>query len=132
MTEPAERQPAPTLRLPDPEVADPTSAMVPRFNLLFRWFARRYFRHFDLDDATVARLRELRVVDPDAVDAALVWSHHRVMPELFSLMTTSCESLCDELSVDCAALDPASVDADLDVIRAQAATQYVSGLGFGS
>ena len=33
--------------------------MAPRFNLLFRWFARRFFRHFDLDDATVARLREL-------------------------------------------------------------------------
>ena len=39
--------------------ADPLSAMTPRFNLLFRWFARRFFRHFDLDDATVDRLREL-------------------------------------------------------------------------
>ena len=33
--------------------------MTPRFNLFFRWFARRFFRHFDLDDATVERLREL-------------------------------------------------------------------------
>jgi glycerol-3-phosphate O-acyltransferase len=33
--------------------------MVSRFNLFFRWFARRYFRHFDLDSATVARLRDL-------------------------------------------------------------------------
>ena len=40
-------------------VADPWSAMTPRFNLLFRWFARRFFGHFDLDDETVARLREL-------------------------------------------------------------------------
>jgi glycerol-3-phosphate O-acyltransferase len=38
---------------------DPLSAMTSRFNPLFRWFARRFFRHFDLDDATVARLREL-------------------------------------------------------------------------
>jgi glycerol-3-phosphate O-acyltransferase len=30
-----------------------------RFNLFFRWFAWRFFRHFDLDPATVARLREL-------------------------------------------------------------------------
>src|SRR3990172_3170178 len=40
-------------------IADPWSAMTPRFNLLFRWFARRFFGHFDLDDETVARLREL-------------------------------------------------------------------------
>ena len=34
--------------------------MTPRFNLFFRWFARRFFRHFGLDDATVAdALREL-------------------------------------------------------------------------
>jgi glycerol-3-phosphate O-acyltransferase len=33
--------------------------MSPRFNLFFRWFARRFFRHFDLDAGTVARLRQL-------------------------------------------------------------------------
>ena len=38
---------------------DPLSAMAPRFNVLFRGFARRYFRHFGLEDATVRRLREL-------------------------------------------------------------------------
>jgi len=39
--------------------ADLLSAMTPRFNLFVRWFANRFFRHFDLDDETVARLREL-------------------------------------------------------------------------
>ncbi len=39
--------------------ADLLSAMTPRFNFLFRWFARRYFRHFELDPEIVARLREL-------------------------------------------------------------------------
>jgi len=48
------RDPAPA-RAP----ADDLSAMTPRFNLLFRWFARRYFRHFELDPKVVARLREL-------------------------------------------------------------------------
>ncbi len=33
--------------------------MTPRFNFFFRWFARRFFRHFDLDEKTVASLREL-------------------------------------------------------------------------
>jgi len=48
---------APALRLPDPAVADATSAMVPRFNVFFRWFARRFFPHFDLEAETVDRLR---------------------------------------------------------------------------
>lgn len=39
--------------------ADLLSAMTPRFNLLFRSFASRFFRGFDLDHATVERLRAL-------------------------------------------------------------------------
>jgi len=38
---------------------DALSAMTPRFNLPLRWFASRFFRHFDLDDATVEHLRKL-------------------------------------------------------------------------
>ncbi len=49
-----------TLRgMPEEARRDPLSAMTERFNLPFRWFARRYFRHFGLDEATVARLRDL-------------------------------------------------------------------------
>ncbi|MEN8180963.1 MAG: 1-acyl-sn-glycerol-3-phosphate acyltransferase [Myxococcota bacterium] len=47
------------IREPGSEVVDPWSAMTPRYNLVVRWFARRFFGHFDLDDATVARLRSL-------------------------------------------------------------------------
>jgi glycerol-3-phosphate O-acyltransferase len=50
---------SPSIREPSPEVADPYSAMTPRFNLFFRWFARRFFGHFDLADSTVAQLRSL-------------------------------------------------------------------------
>jgi glycerol-3-phosphate O-acyltransferase len=50
---------ASAVRLPDRAVADPTSAMVPRFNVLFRWFAKRFFPYFDLDAEVVARLRVL-------------------------------------------------------------------------
>ena len=38
---------------------DALSAMTPRFNLLLYWFAHRFFRHFSLDDETVAHLRKL-------------------------------------------------------------------------
>jgi glycerol-3-phosphate O-acyltransferase len=41
------------------DVRDPLSAMAPRFNLFFRWFARRFFGEITLDEATVARLRAL-------------------------------------------------------------------------
>ena len=33
--------------------------MVPAFNGLARWLARRYFRHFEIDSDTVTRLREM-------------------------------------------------------------------------
>jgi len=41
------------------EIADPGSAMTPRFNFFFAWFARRFFGHFDIDDQAVAQLRAL-------------------------------------------------------------------------
>jgi len=41
------------------DLRDPMSAMTPRFNLFFRWFAKRFFREISLDSATVARLRAL-------------------------------------------------------------------------
>ena len=49
----------PRVRTANPAVADPASAMTPRFQILFRWFARRFFNHFTLDDTSVKRLREL-------------------------------------------------------------------------
>jgi glycerol-3-phosphate O-acyltransferase len=39
--------------------ADPFSAMTPRFNMLFRWFARRYFANLELDSSTVETLQDL-------------------------------------------------------------------------
>ncbi len=63
---PHRNEPDPTPRVPAADrsgehglPADPLSAMTPRFNLFFRWFARRYFRDFDLEDETVERLRDL-------------------------------------------------------------------------
>ncbi len=39
--------------------ADPTSSMAARFNFFFRWFGKRFFGHFDLDDRQVEELRAL-------------------------------------------------------------------------
>jgi len=55
---PQPESPSAAVRLEEAEV-DTLSAMTPRFNLLVQWFANRFFRHFDLDDATVEHLRKL-------------------------------------------------------------------------
>jgi len=44
---------------PKPMDLDSPSAMSDRFNLFFRWFARRFFGHFELDADVVARLQQL-------------------------------------------------------------------------
>jgi len=41
------------------ERADLLSAMAPRYSWPFRWFARRFFQHVEIDPEAVARLREL-------------------------------------------------------------------------
>ena len=45
--------------MPPAELRDSLSAMTPRFNFLFRWFAKRFFGEITLDDSTIARLRAL-------------------------------------------------------------------------
>jgi glycerol-3-phosphate O-acyltransferase len=50
--------PAARVRTPNPAVADPASAMTARFQIGYRWFARRFFQHLDFDEATVAKLRD--------------------------------------------------------------------------
>jgi glycerol-3-phosphate O-acyltransferase len=41
------------------DLRDPLSAMAPRFNVFFRWFARRFFRDITLETGTVERLHAL-------------------------------------------------------------------------
>jgi fatty aldehyde decarbonylase len=76
----------------------------------------------------VARLTRLLESDRQAVHDALVWAHHRVMPELFSMISTSCHFLCDVLSLDCASLSLSDMALDLDTLRANALDQYIATL----
>lgn len=74
------------------------------------------------------RLKALREENPQEVDDALIWAHHRVMPELFSMISTSCHSLCDVLSLDCGSLSLDDMDLDLESIRVSALNQYIESL----
>jgi fatty aldehyde decarbonylase len=79
------------------------------------------------------RIKAMLAEDPETVNDALVWAHHRVMPELFGMISTSCYFLCDELSLDCGSLRLDSIKTDLESLRVQALERYVQtldGVGF--
>jgi fatty aldehyde decarbonylase len=76
----------------------------------------------------VERLKAMLEADPTTVEDALVWAHHRVMPELFSMISTSCHSLCDVLGLECGSLSVSKMALDLDTIRANALNHYLDTL----
>lgn len=76
----------------------------------------------------VDRLKAALDMDPDGVHDSLVWAHHRVMPELFSMISTSCHSLCDELKVDCGGIGLDSLRTDIESIRVEALDTYMESL----
>jgi fatty aldehyde decarbonylase len=79
-------------------------------------------------DIGIRRVQELLQQDPDAVHKALVWSHNNVIPELFSMISTSCHCLCDVVGVECGSLTLASLRTDLEEIHAEATETYVETL----
>lgn len=76
----------------------------------------------------LARIRSLIVQDPEGVHESLKWAHHRVMPELFSMVSTGCHFLCDRLNIDCASLSLGDLKTDIDEIRIEALDTYVETL----
>lgn len=76
----------------------------------------------------VRRIKEMLAEDPDTIHDALVWSHHKVMPELISMISTSCHSLCAELSVDCGDIGLDSIATDIEMLRVEALDAYMETL----
>ncbi|WP_255988995.1 ferritin-like domain-containing protein [Chitinolyticbacter albus] len=76
----------------------------------------------------LTRIRGLLDADPEGVHESLKWAHHRVMPELFSMVSTSCHFLCDRLSIDCGSLSLGDLKTDIDEIRIEALDTYVETL----
>lgn len=79
-------------------------------------------------DIGLRRIQTLLAEDPGKVHDALVWAHHRVMPELFSMISTKCTYLCDDLGVDCGSLSIGNLKTDLDSLRFGALDQYIETL----
>lgn len=74
------------------------------------------------------RIRQLLEEDRAGVHDALVWAHHRVMPELFGMISTSCHFLCDELNIECGSLTLDSIRTDIEQLKLQALESYVETL----
>jgi fatty aldehyde decarbonylase len=74
------------------------------------------------------RIRQLIEEDSAAVHDALVWAHHRVMPELFGMISTSCHFLCDELNIECGSLTLDSIRTDIEALKLQALESYIETL----
>jgi len=74
------------------------------------------------------RLKTMMAEDHDNVHRALAWAHHRVMPELFSMISTSCHSLCAALQVNCAGIGLDSIATDIETLRVDALDAYMDAL----
>lgn len=81
--------------------------------------------HFEMG---VNRIQQLLEKDTDKVHESLILAHRLVMPELFSMISTSCHCLCGELNIDCASLSLSSIRTNIDSIRIKAAERYIEAL----
>lgn len=79
-------------------------------------------------DIGIERIKRMLDADPEHVHDRLVWSHNKVVPELFSMISSDCHYLCDELDIDCGSLTLDSINTDLEKAHADATEAYVETL----
>lgn len=82
-------------------------------------------RHLDIG---VDRIKRMLDDDPAAVHSSLEWTHNAVMPQLFSLISYNCESLCGDLDVTCDSLGLDSINTDLEIVKVDAMDCYMEML----
>ena len=76
----------------------------------------------------IRRIQDLMAQDSDQVHDALVWAHHKVMPNLFEMVHKSCDFLCSDHNLDCDTVDKGSTTVDLDLLKVASLEHYVSML----
>ncbi|MBI1889571.1 MAG: long-chain fatty aldehyde decarbonylase [Burkholderiales bacterium] len=76
----------------------------------------------------INRIKAMIAEDSDGVHDSLIWAHHKVMPELFSMISTSCHALCGELQVDCGGIGLDSIRTDIEALRVEALDTYMETL----
>jgi fatty aldehyde decarbonylase len=78
-------------------------------------------------DMGAKRLRRLIDLDHFSAHRALISAFHQVAPELFGMISTSCESLCGVLGLDCSSLNLSAFGTDLDTVRSIALDELLCG-----
>lgn len=76
----------------------------------------------------VKRIQKLMEEDSDAVHDALVWAHHKIMPNLFEMVHQACNFLCDQHSLDCDTVDKGTTYIDLELLKVASLEHYVAML----
>ena len=76
----------------------------------------------------IRRIQDLMAKDSDQVHDALVWAHHKVMPNLFEMVHKSCDFLCSDHNLDCDTVDKGTTTVDLDLLKVASLEHYVSML----
>lgn len=74
------------------------------------------------------KIRELAQTSQSEVNDALIWAHHRTMPELFHLVRDGCDSLCGVLGVECGTFHIEELQTDLETVRLNALDAYIETL----
>jgi fatty aldehyde decarbonylase len=76
----------------------------------------------------ISRISEMMQADEDGVHDALIWAHHKVIPELFDMVHNSCDYLCQKHDLDCDMVDKGQVDIDLEALKLTSLEHYVEML----
>lgn len=79
-------------------------------------------------DIGVKRIQNLMEKDSDAVHDALVWAHHKIMPNLFEMVHQACNFLCDNHSLDCDTVDKGTTYIDLELLKVTSLEHYIAML----
>ena len=73
----------------------------------------------------IDRIKALMDKDPIAVNLSLIQTHNAVMPELLSMVSYQCESLCGVLDLECDEIRLDAIHTDLDSVRLEATDTYM-------
>ncbi|NEZ64931.1 long-chain fatty aldehyde decarbonylase [Leptolyngbyaceae cyanobacterium CCMR0082] len=81
--------------------------------------------HFEIG---ISRLKQLLQQDSDEAHDALIWAHHRVMPEILTVVREGCTSLCGELGVVCGTFNAGDMGFESGLAAKEIVRRYIEAL----
>lgn len=82
--------------------------------------------HFEIG---IERLKQLLQEDPEKTHDALIWAHHRILPDVINMVQDGCTYLCDELGIQCGSFGLEEINASTQNGREDMIRRYVDTLG---